>query len=74
MGYGKELLANRQIDKWKVRLVSHGGQQKPGNYNDITSPVINSTSIRLALSLAANYDLEVAVLDIPTAFLGYPLF
>ena len=46
---------------------------KPGDYNEITSPVIDSASIRLALGLAAEYDLEIAILDIPTAFLGCPL-
>jgi hypothetical protein len=70
---GRKLLANGQIDKWKVRLVGRGDQQKPGDYNDITSPVIDSTSTRLALGLAAKLDLEIAVLDIPTAFLGCPL-
>jgi hypothetical protein len=30
-------------------------------------------SIWLTLGLAAKHDLEIAVLDIPTAFLGYPL-
>jgi hypothetical protein len=42
---GRKLLANGQIDKWKVRLIGHGDQQKPGDYKDITSPVINWASI-----------------------------
>jgi hypothetical protein len=67
------LVANGTIDKWKVRLVGHGDLQKPGNNNHITSPVIYSTSTRHALGLAAKHDLEIAILDIPTAFLGYPL-
>jgi hypothetical protein len=70
---GRKLMANGTIDKWKVRLVGRGDLQKPGDYNDITSPVIDSASIRLALGLAAKHDLEIAVLDIPTAFLGCPL-
>jgi len=70
---GRKLMANGTIDKWKVRLVGHGNLQKPGDYNDITSPVIDSASIRLALRLEAKHDLEIAVLDIPTAFLGCPL-
>jgi hypothetical protein len=36
--------------------------------------VVDSASIRLALGLAAKHDLEIAVLDIPTAFLGCPLY
>jgi len=70
---GRKLLANGQIDKWKVRLVGRGDQQKASDYNDITFLVIDSASIRLALGLAAKYNLEIAVLDIPTAFLGCPL-
>jgi hypothetical protein len=45
---GRKLMANGIIDKWKVRLVGRGDLQKPGDYNDITSPVIDSASIRLA--------------------------
>jgi hypothetical protein len=71
---GRKLLANGHIDKWKVRLVGRGDLQKPGNYNEITTPVVDSASIPLALGLAAKFDLEIAVLDIPTAFLGCPLY
>jgi hypothetical protein len=70
---GRKLLANVTIDKWKVRVVGRGDLQNPGDYDDITSPVINSGLIRLAFGLAANHDLEIAVLDILTAFLGCPL-
>jgi hypothetical protein len=70
---GTKLMANGTIDKWKVRLVGRGDLQKPGDCNDITSPVIDSASIRLALGLAAKHDLGIAVLDIPTGFLGCPL-
>jgi hypothetical protein len=70
---GRKLMANGTSDKWTVRLVGRGDLQKPGNYNDITSPVIDSASIRLALGLAAKHNLEIAVLNIPTAFLRCPL-
>jgi len=70
---GRKLIANGTIDKWKVRLVGRGDLQKPGDYHDITSPVIDSASIRLALGHAAKHNLEIAVLDIPTAFLHCPL-
>jgi hypothetical protein len=69
----RKLLANGQTEKWKVRLVGRGDQQKPGDYNDITSPVIDSASVLLALGLAAKHELEIAVLDMPTAFLSCPL-
>jgi len=69
----RKLMANGTIDKWKVRLVGSGDLQKPGDYYDITSPVIDSASIRHSLGLAVSHDLEIAVLDIPTAFLTCPL-
>jgi hypothetical protein len=53
---GRKLLAKVQTEKWKVRLVGRGDQQKPGDYNNITSPVIDSVSVRLALGLAAKHD------------------
>jgi len=71
---GKKLLANEQNDKWQVRLVDRGDRQKPGNYNNINSPVINSVSSWLALGLAANYDLKIALVYIPNGFLGFPLY
>jgi hypothetical protein len=70
---GRKLMTNGTIDKSKVRLVGRGDLQKPGDSNNITSPVIDSAPMRLALRLAAKHDLEIAVLDIPTAFLGCPL-
>jgi hypothetical protein len=70
---GRKLMPNGKIDKWKLRLVGRGDLQKPSDDNDITSAVIDSAMIRLALGRATNYDLEIAVLDIPTAFLGCPL-
>jgi len=70
---GRKLMANVTIDKWKVRLVGHGDHQKPPDFNDITSAVIDSASIRLAVGLAAKHDLDIAVLDILTAFLGCSL-
>jgi len=67
---GRKLMASGTIDKWKVQLVSRGDLQKPGDCKDITSPVIDLASIRLALGLAPNHNLEIAVLDTPTACLG----
>jgi hypothetical protein len=38
-------LANRQIDKVKVRLVGRGDIQESGDYNEITTPVGDLASI-----------------------------
>jgi len=70
---GRKLMSNGTFDKWKVRLVGRGDLQKPGDYNDISSPVIDSSSIRLVIGLASKHDVEITILDIPTAFLSYPL-
>ena len=39
------------------------------DYNEIFSPVVKHTSIRLLLSMAAHYDMEVEQMDVRTAFL-----
>ncbi|GJX70172.1 transposable element [Tanacetum coccineum] len=44
--------------------------QKEGiDYNEIFSPVVRHTSIRVLLSLVAHHDLELEQLDVKTAFL-----
>jgi hypothetical protein len=42
---GRNLPANGRTEKWKVQLVGRGDQQKPADYNTITSSVIDSASI-----------------------------
>jgi len=42
---GRMLTANERIDKWKICLVCRGDLQKPGDYPNITSPVIDSVSM-----------------------------
>jgi hypothetical protein len=70
---GRKLMGNGRIDKWKVRLIGRSDLPKPAHYNDITSSFIDSCSIRLALGLATKHDLDIAVLEIPTAFFSFPL-
>ncbi|GAA0147898.1 hypothetical protein LIER_07487 [Lithospermum erythrorhizon] len=55
--------------RYKARLVVKGYEQKHGNdYDEVFSPVVKMTSIRLALSLIAKLGLEVEQLDVKTAF------
>lgn len=62
-------------DKWKARLVARDDHQQAGkDYFGITAPVIDSHTVRLGLGLAAKYDMGIAVMDIPTAFLGCDLY
>ncbi|CAM8949434.1 unnamed protein product [Rhodiola kirilowii] len=61
---------NQQLTKFKARLVVKGFDQKAGvDFNEIFSPVVKMTSIRVILGMAASMDLEVEQLDVKTAFL-----
>jgi hypothetical protein len=71
---GLKLNADGSTNKWKARLVGRGDRQVEGrDFGDITSLVVDSTSIRLILGIAARENLDMATLDVPTAFLGCPL-
>ena len=56
--------------KYKARLVVKGFRQKKGiDFDEIFSPVVKMSSIRVVLSLTASLDLELEQLDVKTAFL-----
>jgi len=53
-----------------VILVAKGYAQRKGiNYNNVFSHVVKHSSIRILLTLVAQYELELDYLDIKTAFL-----
>ena len=55
---------------FKVRLVVKGYTQLEGiNYNEVFSPVVKHSSIRILLTLVAQLDIELVQLDVKTAFL-----
>jgi hypothetical protein len=51
-------------------LVAKGYAQKEGiDYNEVFSPVVKHSSIHILLALVAQFDLELAQLDVKTVFL-----
>jgi hypothetical protein len=78
---GKRALTNRWIyrvkqeehtsqPRYKARLVVKGFRQRKGiDFDEIFSPVVKMSSIRVVLSLAASLDLEIEQMDVKTAFL-----
>ncbi|CAL1369479.1 unnamed protein product [Linum trigynum] len=56
--------------RFRARLVVKGFNQKKGvDFEEIFSPVVKMSSIRVVLGLAASLDLEVEQLDVKMAFL-----
>ncbi|RDX60286.1 hypothetical protein CR513_61582, partial [Mucuna pruriens] len=62
--------SNSSYPRYKARLVVKGFRQRKGvDFNEIFSPVVKMSSIRIVLSLAATFDLEVEQMDVKTTFL-----
>lgn len=56
--------------RYKARYVVRGFNQKEGvDFNEIFSPVVRHSSIRLLLALVAAQNLELEQLDVKTTFL-----
>ena len=55
--------------KEKARLVAQGFSQRPEDYGETYAPVVKLCSVRLLLSFANHFDLEIMSFDVKTAFL-----
>lgn len=66
----KEGASEADNPRYKASLVAKGySQQERIDFNEIYSPVVKHTSIRMILALVAHYDLELEQLDVKTALL-----
>ena len=66
----KEGFPSKNDVRYKARLVAKGYAQKEGiDYNEVFSPVVKHSSIRILLALVAQFDMELVQLDVKTAFL-----
>jgi hypothetical protein len=66
----KEGISPSEPARYKARLVAKGYSQILGiDYNDIFSPVVKHSFIRILLSIVAMHDYELEQLDVKTAFL-----
>jgi ATP-binding cassette subfamily B (MDR/TAP) protein 1 len=58
------------VERYRARLVVKGYAQKEGiNFNEIFSPVIRLTTIKVILAMCVIFDLHLEQLDVKTAFL-----
>jgi hypothetical protein len=68
--FKKKMKTSCQVKKFKARLVAKGYSQVEGvDFSGIFSPVAKLTSIRVLLSLAPAFDLEIEQMDVMTTFL-----
>ncbi|KAH9762289.1 hypothetical protein KPL70_000762 [Citrus sinensis] len=66
----KEGIPGVEDSRYKARLVARGFTQKEGiDFNEIFSPMVKHSSIRILLAMVALFDLELEQMDVKTAFL-----
>ena len=66
----KEGFPSKNYVRYKARLVAKGYAQKEGiDYNEVFSPVVKHSSIRILLALITQFNIELVQMDVKTAFL-----
>ena len=56
--------------RYKARLIAKGFAQREGiDFNEIFSPIVKHTSVRMLLSLVCGFDSELEQMDVKTSFL-----
>ena len=66
----KSAVSEKERGKFNARLVAKGySQQKGVDYDEIFSPVVRHTSIRVVLALVASWDMHLEQMDVKIAFL-----
>ena len=69
--FKRKMKADGAIDKYKAKLVVKGYKQQEGlDYFDTYSLVTRITSIRMLITIATVYKLEIHQMDVKTAFLN----
>lgn len=63
--------ADRKLDRRKTRVVAKGFSQRPGvDFHDTFAPVAKIGSLRTLLAVAVEQDMEIAQIDVTTAYLN----
>ena len=66
----KEGFPSKNDVRYKARLLAKGYAQKEGiDYNEVFSPIVKHSSIRILLALVAQFNMELVQMDVKTAFL-----
>ena len=61
---------NNEVMRYKVRLVAQGFSQRPGiDFDQTYSPVMDGITFHYIISLAANMNLNMQLMDFVTAYL-----
>ena len=73
--YKLKVTSDNAKPKYKARLVAKGFKQEKGvDFDEIFSPVVKMTTLRIVLALVAKEDMELVQLDVKIAFFHGDLY